>query len=246
MGLPKVELTCDLCGSSFHVFPSAIAWAEKRGNGRKFCSRACTDVARSSGIIGTKKKRGEELTCAICGETFYRQKSRLREGRVYTCSQACRIKAGEAKIIDRTKPRPHRKLGETIECCICGTSVYRKKSMIERRIAQTCGDRDCISAYSRSLWGLPPLTEKQKKYKKGPARRATNFTAKQRVEWIGTECAKCGTPENLCLDHIIPVSAGGESSFKNAQTLCQPCNIWKSNHEDRKLARAYKQFRSGG
>lgn len=244
--MPKVQFTCETCGSVFSVFPAAIRYAIKRGSSIKFCSRACTDAGRSSGIIGTKKRGGEELTCAVCGKGFYRPQSRLRDGRTYLCSEPCRMKAHEAKQIAMGQPRPHLKRGMVINCSVCGTSVYRKKSMIERRISQTCGNRECVSAYSRSLWGLPPLSEAQKRLRKGPSRRATNFTARQRVEWMDTKCAKCGATENLSLDHIIPVCAGGDSSFENAQTLCQPCNIWKSNHEDRKLALAYKQSLLGG
>lgn len=40
----------------------------------------------------------------------------------------------------------------------------------------------------------------------------------------GFECRKCGTHEDLQVDHVIPVSKGGESSMNNYQTLCGPCN----------------------
>lgn len=244
--MPKVNFCCKQCGQDFSVFPAAVRNAEQRGSEIKFCSRNCTDAARSAKKIGTKKRRGAEVMCAVCGSVVYRSPDRLREGRVYTCSEACRVKAHEDRLIDRSDSRPQRLKGETIVCCICGDSVYRKKSMIERNISKTCGKATCLSAHHRALWGLPPLTEMQKTYKKGPSRRATNFTAKQRAEWIGANCVRCGATENLCLDHIIPVSAGGKSSFSNAQTLCQPCNIWKSNHEDRPLALAFKQSQSGG
>ncbi|MBF9058165.1 hypothetical protein HKCCSP123_03125 [Rhodobacterales bacterium HKCCSP123] len=239
--MPKIELTCQNCGKGFSVFPAFLRHAEKRGTRVRFCSRACTDEARSKGIIGTKKRRGIEVECVVCGKKVYRPLSRVKEGRTYVCSEACRLKAHEEKLIDRTAPRPNRLLGEEINCCICGKTVYRKKSMIERNIAKTCGNPDCVSAYSRSLWGLPPHPPDKKRYKKGPARRATNFTAKQRMLWTGSECVRCGATENLSLDHIIPVSAGGRSVKSNAQTLCQPCNIWKANHEDRQMALEYNK-----
>jgi hypothetical protein len=38
------------------------------------------------------------------------------------------------------------------------------------------------------------------------------------------ECQMCGSKERIEYDHIIPVSAGGESTVANIQLLCRPCN----------------------
>ena len=62
-----------------------------------------------------------------------------------------------------------------------------------------------------------------------------NFTSLQRKTWKGTTCAWCGMTERLILDHIIPVMCGGTQERRNAQTLCQPCNLWKMAHVDRQL-----------
>lgn len=49
------------------------------------------------------------------------------------------------------------------------------------------------------------------------------------------KCAKCGSSPavefscKLHVDHIIPFSKGGQSTFENLQTLCQNCNLGKSN-----------------
>lgn len=243
--MPKVDLSCEHCGSAFSVFPTFIRHAEKRGSKVRFCSRSCTDAARSAGTLASKKKTGKEVTCSVCATKVYRQKNRLREGRVYVCSEKCRIEAHKRALIDRTQPRPQRKLGQDVQCPYCGTVTYRKKSEIERNVDKTCGSPACVSAYARSLWGLEPFTEAKARYRKGPARRNTNFTAKQRMDWLGSECNMCGATENLCLDHIIPVCAGGDSVKENAQTLCQPCNVRKVK-DDRLMALALKQSRSGG
>lgn len=62
-----------------------------------------------------------------------------------------------------------------------------------------------------------------------------NFTEVQKQEWKQSFCCWCGAKENLVLDHIIPVMCGGTNVRQNAQTLCQPCNIWKMSHVDRPL-----------
>ena len=40
-------------------------------------------------------------------------------------------------------------------------------------------------------------------------------------------CLKCGAEDGLSIDHIVPVSKGGQNTLDNLQTLCMPCNISK-------------------
>ena len=47
------------------------------------------------------------------------------------------------------------------------------------------------------------------------------------------KCVVCGREEKdkvkLHIDHIVPVSKGGQSVPENLQTLCQDCNLGKGN-----------------
>ena len=40
----------------------------------------------------------------------------------------------------------------------------------------------------------------------------------------GYRCVNCGGTEDLQIDHIIPLSRGGETKESNLQTLCRGCN----------------------
>jgi hypothetical protein len=40
----------------------------------------------------------------------------------------------------------------------------------------------------------------------------------------GGACIKCGSTENLNVDHVVPVVAGGKPTLDNLQLLCWPCN----------------------
>jgi hypothetical protein len=71
--------------------------------------------------------------------------------------------------------------------------------------------------------------------------RATGVTRTQRariLERDGHACKACGAVDALCIDHIIPVSRGGDSSDGNLQVLCSACNTKKGNKigdEDKNL-----------
>ena len=48
----------------------------------------------------------------------------------------------------------------------------------------------------------------------------------------GYRCRKCGVSDgyaDLEIDHIIPISKGGKSTYDNLQTLCHKCNVEKGN-----------------
>jgi len=44
------------------------------------------------------------------------------------------------------------------------------------------------------------------------------------------QCQYCGTEKNLTLDHLIPRSKGGKSSWKNLVTACKTCNARKGDN----------------
>jgi 5-methylcytosine-specific restriction endonuclease McrA len=50
----------------------------------------------------------------------------------------------------------------------------------------------------------------------------------------GYHCAYCGTDVNrktATLDHVLPTSHGGKTSFENCVTACAPCNANKGNNK---------------
>ena len=54
-------------------------------------------------------------------------------------------------------------------------------------------------------------------------------------------CGYCGTNKELTIDHIIPFSKGGKTSFENCITACQSCNHKKGSrtpHEARMYLRS--------
>jgi 5-methylcytosine-specific restriction endonuclease McrA len=46
-------------------------------------------------------------------------------------------------------------------------------------------------------------------------------------------CVYCKTNKELTIDHVIPVSRGGKSTFENCVTACKPCNNKKGSRTPR-------------
>lgn len=99
-------------------------------------------------------------------------------------------------------------------------------------MANAGGERTAV--VSATSANPPPLTVL-------PARRTSRninwrlrFLVLQRDKF---RCVKCGASPakghsvSLQVDHVVPWSRGGETEFENLQTLCEICNIGKSNQQ---------------
>lgn len=82
----------------------------------------------------------------------------------------------------------------------------------------------------------PHYKEKASDYPPPPGKenfhKATGVTKTQRariMERDGFCCQHCGSEEALSIDHVRPVSRGGDSSDENLQVLCMSCNTKKGN-----------------
>ena len=50
-------------------------------------------------------------------------------------------------------------------------------------------------------------------------------------------CVYCGTNDQLTVDHVVPVSRGGKTSFENCVTACFTCNNKKNNRTIIKISK---------
>jgi 5-methylcytosine-specific restriction enzyme A len=51
-------------------------------------------------------------------------------------------------------------------------------------------------------------------------------------------CAVCHRAPSEELDHIIPLSKGGDDGWGNLQGLCKPCHVEKTSREGRDRSRS--------
>ncbi len=56
------------------------------------------------------------------------------------------------------------------------------------------------------------------------SRYVSDKTRKQLMEKAGHKCPQCGSTEKLEVDHIVPISRGGNGNVENLQILCRSCN----------------------
>ena len=57
-------------------------------------------------------------------------------------------------------------------------------------------------------------------------RKITRRAVFARDDWT---CQYCGSRSNLTVDHVVPRSKGGPSSWENIVASCAPCNRRKGN-----------------
>ena len=91
----------------------------------------------------------------------------------------------------------------------------------------------------RSTWSLrsehtslpKPMVIRLVSYVKVPRdthrRKITRRAVFARDRWT---CQYCGSRSNLTVDHVIPRSKGGDSSWTNIVASCAPCNRRKGDH----------------
>src|SRR3954452_5874037 len=63
-------------------------------------------------------------------------------------------------------------------------------------------------------------------------RKITRRAVFARAGWA---CQYCGARSNLTVDHVIPRSKGGPSSWENIVASCAPCNRRKGDHLPRQV-----------
>ena len=85
-----------------------------------------------------------------------------------------------------------------------------------------------------------PLVIRLKRYVNIPYKKVA-LTRTNIFKRDGHSCQYCGKKDHLTLDHVIPKSKGGETSWKNLVTACSRCN---SNKGDRTPTEANMKLQS--
>lgn len=87
---------------------------------------------------------------------------------------------------------------------------------------------EIIKIYGNNFYEIKYLESKEPRF------IAQKFISKKKIrEFIfkrdGYKCLKCGSLTKLSIDHIMPISLGGDNTISNLQTLCTSCNSTKKD-----------------
>jgi 5-methylcytosine-specific restriction endonuclease McrA len=109
------------------------------------------------------------------------------------------------------------------------TSVRRAHVLVFKGKAEVIEDagKPLRSAAAEFVW---PHVIRLLQYVRVPKSVQRKISRRALFARDGWRCQYCGTEGGkLTLDHVLPRSRGGESSWENVVTSCSPCNLRKGN-----------------
>lgn len=220
----KKYYVCQHCGKLFWR-PNAFRM--------KYCSPECRYAART---LARPKEETPASTvykrvCAWCGEEF----ETTFPNKIYCgseCSYNGNLKKKRGQWADAYVPRTH-------ICKECGSEFTTE-----------CGDMHsvfcCQSCADKYKHRADHSTERHKEYMRGAKKRREKQISDAFIEDVdfdfiyrrdGGICQICGLPVHPCksvdnnwdgtIDHIVPLSIGGEHSTANCQLAHRICNSLK-------------------
>jgi hypothetical protein len=155
---------CIMCGAESYRCLSNIARGRTKLCRKPECRYGPKPYAR----------KGDTFNCVVCGAQFYRNPYHIKRGLTKTCGKSeCRQVYMRRP---RPGPRPYRKTGAMLKCVACGEDFYRKPSLIERGVNNTCGKSECKSKFfsgaNNPAWGRIPTAEDRKAVSENNKRRS--------------------------------------------------------------------------
>jgi Zn finger protein HypA/HybF involved in hydrogenase expression len=240
---------CGFCALEFE------AAREKRYCSKK-CNKAYIrkngSVPRAEYLARVRENAASKFTCEHCGKTAYRRLSGTNTGPNRYCSMACR--SGHAKRAEESRRREReayrinvgaeidalRRIAKYVEKpavfrCLCrrcsAVMIVRRNGGLHKIVCDKCTTAAAQAAKATAK-------AKRRALERGVAAENVNpILVFERDKWT---CQLCGirTPSSLRgthrdnapeLDHIIPLSRGGEHTYRNTQCSCRKCNAAKSD-----------------
>jgi 5-methylcytosine-specific restriction endonuclease McrA len=104
------------------------------------------------------------------------------------------------------------------------------KLLLKERAEPVAADSVPLVGPERTL--SIPTVLRLKFYVNVPRRNPPTWTRRRLLARDAYTCAYCGktcSPDEATVDHVLPVSRGGLSSWGNTVTACFPCNQRKAN-----------------
>jgi hypothetical protein len=194
---------CIVCGTTY--LPQRV-----RPNGGMTCSRQCLARRNNRLRAGRNVQDNQPQACLWCDETFLPVRSDQN-----FCTQICWGHYRYSLVRVDTEPR---------DCLACAEVITNRGP--QAQYCQPCIDR------RRPMWQQARRAAKLDAFAENVD---PNYLAK-RDNWRCQLCRnavnkglKWPDPLSASIDHVIPISLGGEHSYANTQLAHLVCNIRKGN-----------------
>lgn len=106
-------------------------------------------------------------------------------------------------------------------------SVKRAVALLMQEVAERVEDADRVLRSPRSVFPVPSVI-RLKRYVRRPHRQRVAFNRKNLLRRDDHTCQYCSLRSNdLTLDHVVPRSRGGPTSWENVVACCRRCNAVK-------------------
>lgn len=168
-----------------------------------------------------KQSRAVERECEYCKVVFYASPACVKFGGARFCSQPCLFSFNTGKNSFNYKPRLLRK------CKSCKVKYEIEAWRLNESNRGKFCNNECMYKFARGEnafnWkgGVTPINKRAR-------------SCKPVLEWRkkvllrdGNMCVKCGSTQNLEVDHIKPFAKYPElrAEVSNGRTLCRICHI---------------------
>jgi 5-methylcytosine-specific restriction endonuclease McrA len=106
-------------------------------------------------------------------------------------------------------------------------SLKRAVSLLMHELAERVEDSDQVLRSPNSLFPVPSVI-RLKRYVRRPYRQRVAFNRKNVFRRDDSTCQYCGVrASDLTLDHVLPRSRNGPTSWENVVACCRSCNARK-------------------
>lgn len=159
----------------------------------------------------------ENKDCDKCGD-----KNWGATGICKTCESIRGVKKRQVSYIKYDNGEYDNKI-----CVQCGESNYspdgRCRDCTNNRVRQWRFDNPELSKQR----GREQKYKRIKRIVENGGEMMTIDLYNELLNFYGYTCINCGSIDDLCHDHVIPIVRGGDNSAYNAQILCNTCNVRK-------------------
>lgn len=232
----RYTVICEVCEDEFEVQKSRLETA-------RFCSNDCRSVWMDgrTGPESIAWEGGPETTiCERCGVEFDVKTYKADTARF--CSQRCACEWKSEAYQAENAPGWLGGRREEVSCDWCEESFEQWTS---RDYDHRFCSRECQANWQSAnrkgpkspTWrGGRGLTEA---LRRNLSERGWPMISRENRE---DQCRVCGTTDDLCVHHIIPVAAGGINESWNLMTLCRSCH-GRIEARTRKLVTPIAEYR---